>query len=405
MANLNNKTEEVMTKFSNRVKNTVLGLMALGVTLSGVSGCSRGAAFDPTAGGEVKSMALMVVPNSNRIDVMDLTINRVTTTLQTDDRPSSIAVSPDGRMILVTNENSGTISVYLRRDNETFEQLNSVGSGRRPVGVYFNPVFAEAYVAYSDDSKVLVLDTSSRTASPRVINTITIPDANPKEVVVSRDGTRVFITDNLNDRVVTLVKAGNNFNITSTQPLGQNRASVDFGGMIAVDNYIPGQPVTQPLVTRLFVANSAGSSVFVVDGNSGQLINEIQLKDNQVVGNREVGPKNLAVYRNLAGQQKVYVTGYNASVISVIDAQGFKLLRNIPLGQATGDNRGSFNPVGVSVGNDLTGAQVVYVTNSSGLNISLVDPQTDQLKRNIGTTQSAANQPPLGEIVTVGAVR
>jgi len=400
-----NKTEEIMPRFSHMVKKSLLGLLATGIGISGVTSCSRGAAFDPTAGGEVKSMALMVVPNSNRIDVMDLTVNRVTESLQTDDRPSSIAVSPDGRMILVTNENSGTISVYLRRDNDTFERLNSVGSGRRPVGVYFNPRFAEAYVSYADDSKILVLDTSSRTASPRVINTINIPDSNPKEIVVSRDGSRVFITDNLGDRIITLVKAGNNFNITTTQPLGQNRSVVDFGGMITVDNFLPGQPVNQPVATKLFVTNSAGSSVFVIDGNSGQLVNEIQLKDNQVVGNREVGPKNLAVYRSLTGQQKVYVTGYNASVISVIDAQGLRLLRNVPLGQNNTDNRGSFNPVGVSIGNDLTGADVVYITNSSGLNLSLIDPQTDQLKRNIGTTQSAAAQPPLGEIVTVGAIR
>ena len=48
---------------------------------------------------------------------------------------------------------------------------------------------------------------------------------------------------------------------------------------------------------------------------------------------------------------------------------------------------------------------LIYVTNTSGLTVSLIDPVTDTLNRNISTTVSAGAQDPLGEIVTVAPVK
>ncbi len=387
-----------MSKVVKNIKKTLLSLLVLGMGTSGMVGCSR-TGIGAVPNSEVKSLALIVVPNKGRVDVLDTQINRVIQSLKTDDGPSSIAVSPDGRQILVTNTTSGTVSVFLRRDNETFQELNPVGSGVRPIGIAFNPnsqLYSEAYVAYEgsgSDGKILILDTRDKSASPKIRQVISLPDSQPRKIVVSKDGNRVFITDGLNDRIITLVKTGNNFSKNFSQPFDQNRANVDLQGMVADDQ------------DRLFIANGARSDVYVFNGRGNAVAQNITLQDNQVVGTEQVGPKNLLLYKNpQTNVEKLYVTGYNASVVSVIDPKNLRLLRNIRLYQNVA-TRDSYNPVGINIGSSSSKDDVIYVTNASGLTITLIDPATDTLKRNISPVESAGAQDPLGEVVTIGAVK
>lgn len=342
----------------------------------------------------------MVVPSKNRVEVLDMLTNRVITSLGTDDGPNSIAVSPDGRLILVSNLNSGTVSVFLRRDNDNYQQLGSIGNGKNPVGIAFNPniQISEAYVAYEgdgNDGKVLVLDTRDKSAAPRVIRTISLQNSSPKRVVVSSDGNRVFVTDSRNAKLITLTRTGTNFTRNETLLTDQaNRANTSLEGAI-IDS-----------TNRLFIANNSNDTLIVVNGNAANSAPQtIQLRDNQVVGQNQVGPRNLTLFKNpTTGVEKIYVTGYNASVVSVIDPKALRLIKNIPLAQNT-QGRDAFNPVGIGAGRISSGDDVIYVTNTSGLTISLINPTNDVLLRNISSQLSAGAQAPLGEMVTVGPVR
>jgi len=353
-----------------------------------------------TKGGDVKTHALMVVPNSDRIDVLDMKDNRIVQTLKTDSRPTSIATSANGRLILVTNYNSGTVSVFLRRDNETFETLGSIGQGKNPIGVVFNPnpTISEAYVVYQGDSKVLVLNTSNQNSAPKIINTIALPGSNPEKIVVSKDGNSVFIADDnkQGSRIITLVRTGNSFRPSYSQPFttASDAGNVDLDGMIIDDN------------NRLFIANAARSEIFVFDGKTGQLANPatINLQDSQITGSKTIGPKNLLFYTSrTTGAQKIYVTGYSASVVSVIDAKTLQRIKTIPLDRAT-QGKESNNPVGIALGTSSSKEDIVYITNTAGLTISIIDPVQDILKRNVSTTASSALQKPLGEVVSIGTI-
>lgn len=390
-----------MSKVGNRIKAAVLGLAVL--TSVSMSACSRDTVLNQAGITEIKSLALIVVPNKNRVDVLDMQTNRVTQSLQTDQNPSSIAASPDGRMILVTNTTSGTVSVFLRRDNETFQQLNSIGNGKNPVGVAFNPntQYPEAYVAYEGDSKLLVLDTSNQNAAPRVTRVLNLTGSNPKRIVVSKDGNRIFVTDSTNAKLIILTKTGSNFsrneinlntNGTTTTP-----NSINLEGMVITDDD-----------SKVFIANNSTDSVLAINVAQGATAPAtISLKDNQIVNQNPVGPRNMTIYKNpQTGTETLYVAGYNASVVSVIDVKNQTLTKNILLGGTTGSTeRGSYNPVGVAVGTLASKEDVIYVTNTSGLTVSLIDPVTNTLKRNFSTTTSAANQDPLGDIVSVGPVK
>lgn len=406
-----------MSKLSNIVKKSLLGISVIGITASSLTACARDSIFNSANVPIVKSLALMVVPNKDRIDVLDMQTNRVTQSLKTDQRPSSIAASPDGRLVLVSNSNSGTISVFLRRDNETFEQLNSIGQGTRPIGIAFNPApnVNEAYVAYEGDGKVLVLDTSSRTSAPRIIRALNLQGAAPRKMAVSNDGNRIYVTDNAAARLIILTRTGTTFTRNevplvqgvANTPGSTTNTNINLDGIYIdqpeINPSVPQSPQTSQGTGRIFISNNTQDEVIVVRGNTVE--SKIGLKDNQIAGSNQVGPRNMTIYRNpQTGVEKLYVAGYNASVISVIDIKSLRLIRNIPLSQS-GVARDSYNPVGVGVGTLASKEDVIYVTNSSGMTISLVDPVNDSLKRNLSTTISMAAQDPLGEVVTVGPVR
>ena len=381
----------------NKLKKALFTFLAIGIVGS-LTSCQRGTTVNAlTVGTEVKTLALMVVPNSDRIDILDMKDNRITQSLKTDNRPTSIAASTSGRLILVTNYNSGTVSVFLRKDNQEFETLGSIGQGKNPIGVVFNPKHKEAYVVYQGDSKVLVLDTSNENSAPRIINTINLSGSNPEKVVVSKDGNNVFITDNnkTGSRVITLVRtSATSFRQSYSQTFTSSSdvGSVQLDGMVVDDN------------NRLFIANSAGSGIFVFDGKTGQLSTTINLQDSTITGSRTVGPKNLLLYTNkTTSKQKIYVTGYSASVVSVIDVTTLQRTKTIPLDKAT-SGREANNPVGIALGTSSSNEDIIYITNTAGLTISIIDPVQDILKRNISTTMSSSFQAPLGEVVSVGTI-
>lgn len=404
-----------MSKLSN-IKKSLLGVLVLGMATTSLTACDRPSVGTTANIPVVRSLALMVVPNKDRIDVLDMQTNRVTQSLRTDQKPSSIAASPDGRLILVSNANSGTISVFLRRDNDSFQELNSIGNGTRPAGIAFNPNanINEAYVAYEGDGKILVLDTSSKTAAPRISRVLNLQGAAPRKIAVSNDGNRIYVTDNAAARLIILTRTGTSFTrneVTLVQGVANVPGSTTNAN-VNLDGILIDQPEVNPNVAqsaasqgtgRVFISNSSQDEIIVVRGNAVET--KIGLKDNQITGSNQVGPRNMTIYRNpQTGSEKLYVAGYNASVVSVIDVKTLRLIRNIPLSQNS-QGRDSYNPVGVGVGTLASKEDVIYVTNASGMTISLVDPATDSLKRNLSTTISAASQDPLGEVVTVGPVR
>lgn len=389
---------------NNKIKKSLLSLLAAGLVVTSFSACRRpGLELLP----EVKTTALMVVPNKDRVEVLDAATNRVIQTLKTDQRPNSIAASPDGRLILVTNTNSGTVSAFLRRDNDNFITLNSVGNGIRPMGVAFNPNanFSEAYVAYEgdgkSDGKLMVLDTRDKNSAPRITKVLSLPGSSPRKIAVNKAGDRLFVTDSQNGELIVITRTNSTFNRSAKIPLGTNNTSLpgNGGNSVSIEGIF-----IDDVNSRVYVANATTDSIVVVNTQNPNTSPQIiSLRDNQIVGSNQVGPRNIAYYRNPAnGQEKLYVTGYNASVISVIDAKQLRLIRNIPLSINT-QGRESYNPVGIGVANSA-GTDYVYVTNTSGLTLSLIDPNTDTLRRNTSSEASAADQSPLGEMITVGAV-
>lgn len=393
-------------RVSKKLTRSLVSVFSAALIFSSVGACSReGIPLEAT---DVRTVAFALVPSENRIDVFDTSSNTRTTSLKTDDRPTSIAVSPNGRLILATNTNSGTVSVFLRRDNETFQKLNSVGSGIRPVGVVFNPKFDEAYVAYEGDSKILVLDTKNTNASPRIAGTVSLQGASPKKMVVNELGTKVFVTDSANAKLLVLVKSGTSLIRKNSEISLVSNANSGAGS--ATSTILEGMVITKE--DKVYIADYTHDEVKVVDGKQANAVPQsinLRTGGGNIAISSNIGPRNMTVYKsNTTGREKVYVAGYNASIISSIDVQTGKVV-NIPLTASTGfqgnSGRDSYNPVGVAVAVGPGGKDVIYVSNNSGLTLSMIDPERDVLIRNTSLETSGGDQDPLGEVVSASSVK
>ena len=69
---------------------------------------------------------------------------------------SDVAISPDGRFGLVTNDNERTVSVLSL---EPLKELTRLKTGKIPRTILFSPDGSHAYVANTDGGTVTVLGT------------------------------------------------------------------------------------------------------------------------------------------------------------------------------------------------------------------------------------------------------
>jgi YVTN family beta-propeller protein len=108
--------------------------------------------------------------------------------------PKYVAVSPDGKKLLVTNWCSYDMTVI---DIPSWKRVGTVALGAYPRGVVVSPDSSKAYVAVMGSSHVAVVDLGSRRAN----RTITV-GAAPRHVVLSPDGRHLYVTLNGANQVV-----------------------------------------------------------------------------------------------------------------------------------------------------------------------------------------------------------
>jgi DNA-binding beta-propeller fold protein YncE len=124
---------------------------------------------------------------ANSISLVDLTAGKVIARAPCGDRPSSIAVSPDGRRVLATASFSGELFIY-DLSGDRLNQIGSVSLGFEPRGVAISPDGELAYVALSAAATVAVVDIEQL----RVLDRIAV-GRWPRYIALSPDGTRLAI--------------------------------------------------------------------------------------------------------------------------------------------------------------------------------------------------------------------
>jgi DNA-binding beta-propeller fold protein YncE len=125
------------------------------------------------------------------IDVRTKTVRYVTTSRY----PYGAAITPDGRRGLVTNETAGTVSVIDLRHARRVEDVEVGGHLAHPEAV-IAPPGGRAYVTEADRDQVAVIDTRrmrlERTLAVKVAAGV---GTSPNALAVSHDGRELFVSE------------------------------------------------------------------------------------------------------------------------------------------------------------------------------------------------------------------
>jgi len=158
--------------------------------------------------------SLLFVANEDaaRASVIDVKTGTVVDTFEIGAEPEGVGVQPHANRFWVTSEDAGKVYVidWLKHD-----VVGAVTVGPRPRSVAFLPNGSRAYVPSENGGTITVIDTRSL----RVLKTIALgADTRAMGVVVSPDGSRLYVTtgrsrnllviDTATDRVVQSVAAG-----------------------------------------------------------------------------------------------------------------------------------------------------------------------------------------------------
>lgn len=328
--------------------------------------------------------ALALSPSTNRVEVIDLLVNRTVKQLTTGEKPVSLGVSNDATRILVANELDGTVNAFLRRDPETFVDLGVVGIGEKPKSVQFhpNPDLREAYVTDEKTGQVVILDWRRSYRAPGVAAKFPIRVSGDSgsvsltHLAVSPDGGRLFVADQ-EGRLHILSRTGLG-QVSLQNSVTLNAASA---GGVRIEGLV------SPDANQLLATNAAKSDLYVLDAVNGAVRMVIDLTGNQ--GPAPVSPMGIAVN---PARTKAYVACSGSSTLAVVDLRQLRLIKHIALAHS------GTSPSGVAVSAD---SRRVYVTNASGRHLSIIEAQPegeDGVATGVGLSASAHLLAPLSDI-------
>lgn len=161
---------------------------------------------------------------SNTVSVIDVASDTVVATVPVGDRPSGVAITPDGTRVYVVNsaDDTNTPGNGSVIDTSTNNVTTTVPA---PGGVAVTPDGTQLYVTSLSSlenylSEVSVINTSTNTIAARVPVTKVPLATFLAGVAVSPDGTKVYVTDVMNSSVSVIDTFTNNVTATVSVGLG-----------------------------------------------------------------------------------------------------------------------------------------------------------------------------------------
>jgi YVTN family beta-propeller protein len=134
--------------------------------------------------------------SSDGIGVVDLAANRLVATLPSGQDPESFDLSPDGKILYVSNEETAEMTAL---DVSTRTIRGKVTVGQEPEGVAVRPDGKVVLVTSERDAVVTAVDTATLTV------VATVPTGpRPRSIVFTSDGRTAFVTDEMGARVTVI---------------------------------------------------------------------------------------------------------------------------------------------------------------------------------------------------------
>lgn len=212
---------------------------------------------DPEQFALSKDGNLMYVANEDAagVSIIDLAGGTVRATVPTGEEPEGIELTPDGRFVYVTSENDGTVAVI---DTAANKVLKRIKVGRRPRSLKFLPDGSKAFVTNENDGNLTVLDGVRHEA----IRTMALePGMKPMGTAINRDGSRLYVSTGRGKKVLVVDTAAEK--VIAAIEVGQR----PWGLALSPDEKL------------LFTANGPSNDVSVVDLASNAIVRKIKAGD------------------------------------------------------------------------------------------------------------------------------
>lgn len=165
--------------------------------------------------------------------------------------PSGLAVTPDGRTLLVANREADSVSVV---DLATARESQKIAVGQHPFGLTLSADGNRAYTANVTSNDVSVIDVGARREIGRV-------KAGDRPYVVALAGGRGFVTDQYSNTVTA-------FGLDDLKP----------AGTVDVEDHPEGIAAAKDGKT-LYVANWGDNSLSVIDAGTLKVTAKIAVPD------------------------------------------------------------------------------------------------------------------------------
>jgi YVTN family beta-propeller protein len=209
---------------------------------------------DPEQTAVSRDGKLLYIANEDtgEASVLEVATGKTLAKMAVGGEPEGVAASPDGRCVYVTSEEDNRVSVI---DTATSRLLTQFEVGARPRDAAFLPDSSRAYVTAENGGTVSVVDVSAH----KVVDTIRLTGHNvrPMGIVAAPDGRRLFVSTGRGGSVIAIDTATN-------RP----------AGVVAVGTR-PWGLALSPDGRRLYTANGPSNDVTVVDASSLTVVTRI----------------------------------------------------------------------------------------------------------------------------------
>jgi YVTN family beta-propeller protein len=253
--------------------------------------------------------------SADGIGLVDLETKKLVRVFPSGDDPESFDLSPDGRTVYISNEETAEMSVL---DRSTGRITGRVKVGVEPEGVTVRPDGRVVYVTCEADNAVVAVDTRSLAILARVPTA-----ARPRSIVFSRDGRTAFVTAETGG-AVTVIDAVSH-TVVATIPISRSA-----GAPTPISRSAGAPTAARPMGSALsrdgravFVSNGRGQSVAILDVAGRRVARMIE----------GVGVRPWGIGTSPDGR-KVYTANGPSNDVSVIDVSSGVVEKRIPVGRS-----------------------------------------------------------------------
>jgi PQQ-dependent catabolism-associated beta-propeller protein len=246
---------------------------------------------------------MVACTDSNQADLIDPASGKSLRRIALGDEPEAFDLSPDGKVIYVSNEDAGEASFI---DTASGKKLRAVKVGGEPEGVKVSADGKTLYVTSEVASLVHVIDT----ASGKVIKNVRA-GKRPRRMAITPDGKELWVTNEL-DASVSIIS-------TATHEV-IHTLKFEVKGARAEDITPVGVQMTSD-GKRAFVGLGRANHVAFVDV-PGRKVESLVL----------VGKRAWNVTLDKA-QARLWVVNGLSDDVTVVDVAGAKAIKSIPVGR------------------------------------------------------------------------